>query len=87
MSDNPDKVILMASAVSQVGLTDYSYSWKAVLQNGDVGLVKQAEGLMKDTTQLHYGMCRSQCFWSLTHTEVKCNSAIILSFTHLLFLL
>jgi len=32
------------------------------------------EVLMKGTVQLHYGYCRIQCFWSLTHRETKsCN--------------
>lgn len=29
------------------------------------------EGLIKDTAELHYGKCRTECFWSLIHLGTK----------------
>ncbi len=45
---------------------------KPALQTGGVeferlGQVEDREVLVKDAIELHYGKCRIQCFWSLTH--------------------
>lgn len=31
---------------------------------------------MKDNIQWHYGKCRTQCFWDLTHSEGKLRTSI-----------
>lgn len=33
---------------------------------------------VKDATELHYGECRSQCFWSLELLETKSASAALI---------
>ncbi len=53
-----------------------------MLQTGGVefersGHLQGGEGLMKEAINLHYGICRIQCFWSLIFASAASNVSIL----------
>lgn len=47
-----------------------AFNWKPASQRKGMEFeMPVREGQIKDTTELHYGVCIIQCFWSFTHTK------------------
>ncbi len=68
----PDDIIAMSSGLSQLGLEDYKLITKRQIGGVKFERRERLSGRkdpVQDATERHYGKCRTERFWSLTHTR------------------